>query len=133
MTELVVRIEEYDRDIQGSYDPDDRWDAPDQIYTFEGVYIQIKRKMDEYSTHELDNVSRGDYVYVITANYDSGSSFHRSYGHTCLVSIHKTEAEAMEMYEMWRERPGDSSRGYMPWMGYFEKLNHFDVHVVRVD
>lgn len=133
MTELIVRIEEYDEDIRGSWDPDDQWDAPDQQYRFEGVYVQVKRLTDQYSTHELEGVSRGDYVYVITANYDSGSSFHQSYGHTCLVSIHKTEEEAVSRYETWKEFPRGTGGEYMPWMGYFEKLNHFDMHVVRVD
>lgn len=131
MTELVVRIEEYDRDIPGSHDPDDRWDAPDQQYTFEGVYVQVKRKMDQYSTHELDDVQRGDNIYVVTANYDSGSSFHRSYGHTALAGVHKNGVDAVNHLD--RLRADENTDGYAAWSGYFERLNHFDMHVVRVD
>lgn len=131
MTKLVVHVEEYDRDIPGSWDPDDRWDAPDQQYTFAGVHAQVARKMDQYPTHELDDVERGNEIYVIVANYDSGSSFHRSYGHTAVAGVYKHAGDAISRLDTLNENP--KVDGYAEWLGYFERLNYFEMHVVRVD
>ncbi len=133
MTDLIVEIKEYSRDIEGSWDPEDEWDYPDQEYSFLGLRARIVRKLDEYKTHTLPDVRSGDQIFVITANYNSGCSFNTSYGHTAVAGVYASRGVARERYEVLKDNPEAGEDEYFPWQGYFETLNHFDIRSVIVE
>lgn len=97
----------------------------------DGVYFH--RHEVEYYEGEL---SIGDLVYVIIANYSSGDSFGRGYGTNLdICSIHKDEQTAHHNLAILRDSKINTIRlddYFKPWGGYFESLDSIEVYTMIV-
>jgi hypothetical protein len=69
-------------------------------------------------------------VHVVTVNYDTGDTFGRSCGHTCIESIYLSAAEAHKVASSIKD---GSYNGYKAWDGYFEQFNYTEVHSFRLN
>lgn len=144
MTKIVVSV---DTEVWQTRepDPDDSWDAGDTSGRVVGVRAWTARDWEQerryggYDSWDGDlDVSAGDYVYAVVADYESGSTFGRDGGHASVVDVFSDIetadacAEAAEQAQDYRfEFQGREY--YASWQGYFESLNEIRVWAVKVN
>lgn len=127
-----------DRWVTTESDPDDRWSADSHEETTSVHGIGLSRPQDEPDVVATFTPSEGDEVYLLSAVYGSGDSFHHDSGLFFAVAVFKTPvlAEfakaailAAREYPMvsFFEEDGSLRRLHSPWNGYFEVLERVDV------
>lgn len=130
-------------------DPDSEWDSGDTDGRVSDVTAFEDRSGKEHYSYgdslrkELD-VTLGDLVYAVVADYSSGSTFGRDGGHAKVLDVFATEEEANSLVEA-AKAPSASARSqdryrfthngtdyFRIWTGHFESLNSLDVWSVNV-
>ena len=69
-------------------------------------------------------------VWLVSVNYDTGSTFGRTLGLTCFVGVYDSEEEAEEVASAIAS---DQYRGYAAWKGYFDHYNFTEIEKFVVD
>jgi hypothetical protein len=100
---------------------------------------------DEYTEFSIDNISlirfsdiwrkeeilldwepkNGQTVYVLVVRYSSGNTFGNSFGNFHFVGVFKTEQEVLDHQKLINS---SNYEGYKPWVGYFERLEHYEIY-----
>lgn len=120
----------------GGYDPEDSWsrDSTDGTVDIRGA---VKVKEDGYDTLAIEkDVSVGDVVCLVWAQYSTGDSFGRDGGQYELLEVVADRAEAEGRKHHYENVKHDGTYGaegaYLPWFGYFESLDgiYVDAFVV---
>jgi hypothetical protein len=125
-------------------DPTDRWDAGCQDGRVVGVEARVTTtEVDtDYTFYGRGHESvvfgcdamEGETVFVVVADYTSGSTFGTSAGYFHVLEVTKSfekamglarAAEAVSKREF--EFEYDGARYYVPWTGYFEQLKEVRV------
>lgn len=125
-------------------DPEDEWDAGDEDGRVSWVSAEVcTEDADENYTFygqghmpvifNCDAVE-GDTVFVVVADYTSGSTFGTSAGYFHILTVTKSYEEAMELARTAEavtqsqfKFEHDGVEYYVPWTGYFERLNEVRV------
>jgi hypothetical protein len=128
-------------------DPEDSWDAGDYdgyVDSVEAFWVDRPADPIQWhgSTFEADGAVPGDRVYVVVADYASGSTFGTTAGSHEVLNVFKSGAAALglaqaaEQFTGAERAPGslatwefehDGQKYYASWLGYFENLR--DVRV----
>jgi hypothetical protein len=69
-----------------------------------------------------------DYLYLSVVRYSTGDSFGTTSGAWHIIGLSKSYDEAKEMLENALKDPN----GYKPWEGYFERLQSYELHKLRL-
>ena len=154
MARVVVTAETRTWDVRPP-DPNDSWDNGDTAGEVSNVVAFLEPAQVNYygSSHgkDLGDVSVGDTVYAVVADYESGCTFGRDGGHADVLDVFTDREEAKALVtaaltpdgerETWGGRK-EKSFGYSfehngqtyrrAWVGYFECLNSLDIWVCRI-
>lgn len=116
---------------------DERWsDRADQHTTLDvnNLYASEPKHLFFKDSIEVDpSVLDCSEVYLVVVRYQTGDTFGRSYGNFHFYSVRKTEEEAIKD-RLDCESPvkkGDYEN-YRPWDGYFERLEHVEIHKMKL-
>lgn len=60
--------------------------------------------------------------------YKDGDTFGNSYGHGHIEGVYLSEDKAQEIVESIREGTYNKKLGYVPWDGYFNRLESVNYH-----
>jgi len=110
--------------ITSNGDPDDKWsrDSTDGSVSIHGARIV---KTDAHDALTIDKeLSVGDVVFLVWAQYSSGDSFCQNGGNYELLELLTDSTEAFARKKHYEETKDYS----VPWTGYFEHLDF-----VRID
>jgi hypothetical protein len=128
-------------------DPTDSWDQGDTAGHVSNVFAFLDKSTGHYYGDSVSrdlNVTYGDTVYAVVADYESGSTFGRSGGHAQVLDVFTTEEDAAALLEAaqanpktdaYQEKYSFEHNGvtyHRAWVGYFESLNSLDVWDVVV-
>ncbi len=122
MTFLKIEVNTEKYNI-GGYDPDDSWsrDSYDGGAWVESVQLADKDGYNHWDT--IEDVSVGDFVWVVLAVYSTGDSFGKDGGQCEIFLVTKNREEAYAKKE-FLEQVEDYS---VPWFGYFESLQEIKI------
>lgn len=140
MTKVHVVLHEYEQFIEGSKDENDSWDRHDTQSGVEEIEVLLQEYHMWSEEFEIDDkIKRGQVVYVVLANYDTGDTFGRDYNKTKVVEVFTSADDAHNLVKIINNQRADySSDGkidrnynffyknkqyYKFWEGYFESLN----------
>lgn len=119
-------------------DPEDQWSADSHQESTSVHGIALSKPSQEPDVVATFTPSEGDEVYLLSAVYGTGDSFHHDSGLFFAVAVFKTPllAEfakaailAAREYPMvsFFEEDGSLRRLHSPWHGYFETLERVEV------
>jgi len=125
-------------------DPTDSWDAGDEDGRVSWVSAEVCTDgADEnytfYGQGRMPVVfdcdaTEGETVFVVVADYTSGSTFGTSAGYFHILTVTKSLEEAMELARAAEAVPRSQfefehagTKYYVPWTGYFERLQEVRV------
>lgn len=74
----------------------------------------------------------GDNMYLVVVRYSSGNTFGHSTGHAYVEGVYDTK-ESANLVAAMIEAESYSSKGYLPWQGYFESLEGVEIHNITVE
>lgn len=119
-----VQVETYSI---GGYDPEDSWsrDSTEGSCYVTGATIVEKDGYDTLGVEE--DISSGDTIYLVWAEYTTGDSFGRDAGNYELLEVFTDAQAACDRVAYW-ENISDYS---VPWIGHFESLD--GVHVTTLE
>jgi len=128
-------------------DPEDEWSRESTAATIESIEARlVERNEPSYRSKwrgldedfELD-VKRGDTVYAVIADYDTGDTFGRDGNQVSVVGCFKQEDRAKGLLNALRDAGPNAfstkfmgEEYYIGWNGYFEHLNDLDIHPLVV-
>lgn len=120
-----VQVETYNI---GGYDPEDSWsrDSTEGSCYVTGATIVEKDGYDTLGVEE--DISRGDTIYLVWAEYTTGDSFGSDGGNYELLEVFIDKQMAWDRVSYW-ENISDYS---VPWNGYFEYLDGVRVSALEV-
>lgn len=82
---------------------------------------------------DFDPKKHGDLdVYLVCVRYSSGDTFGQSYGHIHFEGVYKDKNQALAIQESIENGKYTKST-YLPWKGYFERLEDVEVHSFALD
>lgn len=116
-------------------DSNDSWDRGDTAGRVSNVTAFVDRNDGYYRGCSLAkdmDVQLGDTIYAVVADYEVGSTFGRSGGHSQVLDAFTTEEEAAALLEAAKADNGygftHNGQNYnRNWVGYFESLNELTV------
>lgn len=125
-------------------DPEDEWDAGDEDGRVSWVSAEVCTEgADEnytfYGRGHMPVVfdcdaAEGDTVFVVVADYTSGSTFGTSAGYFHILTVTKSYEEAVELARAAEavtqsqfEFEHNGIKYHVPWTGYFERLQEVRV------
>jgi hypothetical protein len=104
-----------------------------------------------------DAVKKGDDIFLLVVRYQTGGTFGLTHGCWEIIGAYKTEDEAKKLGAIIEEddrisklyerenrfktiklepppvrQYNGSNRGYLPWVGYFERLEDVEIHRMTV-
>lgn len=150
---MTVRIElhtsVYDTSVP---DPSDSWDRANTRTELNDVTAHFSdRSSDEsmrgYYGSETFDVEPDDhgFVYVVIARYSTGDTFGNDDGHARVMDVFNEIEKAEKLTEVLEgtvDQPSgnvsafsatfEEREYYLPWVGYFERLERIEVQAVRV-
>ena len=97
---------------------------PETLSTKAGSWVE---------TIEVDFVPEdyvGKDVYVVVVRYSSGDTFGNSNGHWHVEGAYTDKDKA---FEVEAQINNEKYEGYKPWVGYFEGLEHVEIHEFKLD
>jgi len=120
-----VQVETYSI---GGYDPEDSWsrDSTEGSCYVTGATIVEKDGYDTLGVEE--EISQGDTIYLVWAEYTTGDSFGRDGGNYELLEVFTDKQTACDRVTHWENITGYS----VPWNGYFECLDGVNVTTLEV-
>jgi len=136
MTDLYLTYEE--RSHGGDpIDPSDRWtDHEDEYVDFYPKQLYSSEdKVPGWLKETLYDVDaqQGDLVHLLVVRYTTGSTFGTSYGHWYIEGVYKDAKEATEIADKIRTGTyKQEGRTYLPWEGYFERLEDIQIYSLIV-
>lgn len=117
----------------GEPESDEKWcHHSDIIMTVEFLGV-TREKPDGFfpceSMEVSDEIYDAERIYLVIPRYYSGGTFGRTCGYWCVEGVFKTPEEAEALAKAIRGKNYNSkSRGYLPWVGYFEGLEDVEIH-----
>ncbi len=125
-------------------DPTDRWDAgcQDGRVTDVTARVTMDQADEDYSFYGRDHMpvvfdcdaTERDTVFVVVADYTSGSTFGTSAGYFHILRVTKDFNEAMDLARAAEAVPRsqfefeyNGTKYHVPWTGYFETLKEIRV------
>lgn len=81
---------------------------------------------------ELDCKELPKVVYVVLVRYSDGDTFGNSYGHGHIEGVYLSEDDAQKVVEAIRNDKYKSKETYVPWVGYFNRLESANYHPMVV-
>jgi hypothetical protein len=121
-------------------DPDDEWSRGE---TYTSTYITgllagdtvdiepLEIQTDDGGVYYFDG-SLGDAVYLVVIKYSTGNTFGRSGGHIALAGAFDSSDKAEQLAEAVRKSKVAGEYGYLPWVGYFERVEDVSVEKTRI-
>ncbi len=142
---VKVVVHGTDHEVDGSYDPSDRWDRPDTEFDYHGIDVFASEESDPnkissfYSDLFSLDALPGDEVFVVLCRYSTGDTFGNDGGRVNVMGVFATSdyAESVRSQLEAPESEGkpysssktysysktiDGVEYYIPWSGYFEHL-----------
>jgi len=130
--------------VDGSWDPEDKWDRPDTEMTFHGLEVGVTD--EKYPPYDAVEVGFGGLAHVVVCSYNSGDTFGSDHGRIQLMGAFQTEQEAESLIAAAKNLTGKVKGGittefnfnyegetyYRPWVGYFESLNDLTIETIMV-
>lgn len=120
-------------------DPDDRWSSREDTIVrvdFKKLYRQPPTHRFFYDAVDISNpdMLKLDSLYLAVVRYSTGDTFGHTTGAWYIVGVAPTNAIAQLMLDEATvlSKPGDYS-SYKPWEGYFERLEHTEIHKLDLE
>lgn len=150
MIQIIVHTQEHET---SEPDPDDSWDRADTAMEVTGVSAIKTANRVEIShrgyygndTFEVEPNENG-IVYAVIARYSTGDTFGHDAGRVQVMDVFDNNEDAAALTEALECSERDKSQSvvdfelkhggrdyYLPWVGYFERLENVDVHPLRVN
>jgi hypothetical protein len=113
-----------------------RWSSrKDTIIDFQLKEASLQEPSSWYKeSFEIECQKLPKTIYVVLVRYKDGDTFGNSYGHGYIEGVYLSEDRAQKVVEAIREDTyvGEGatkkSRGYIPWNGYFNRLESVNYH-----
>jgi len=149
MIQIIVETREYET---SEPDPEDSWDRADTAMEVVGVAaikvngrVEVRRGWYGNDTFDVEP-NEHDLVYAVIARYSAGDTFGRDTGRVQVMDVFDNNEDAAALTEALEGSEHDKSQAvvdfelkhggrdyYLPWVGYFERLENVDVHPLRVN
>lgn len=149
MIQIIVHTTEHET---SEADPSDPWDRPNTAVEVAGVSaIKTPQRVEVgyrgWHGNDTFDVEPNEYgvVYAVIARYSTGDTFGHDAGRVQVMDVFDNNEDAAALTEALEQSERDKSQDvvdfelkhgerdyYLPWLGYFERLENVDVHPLRV-
>jgi hypothetical protein len=110
----------------------DSWPSYEPEYITFNITSLLAVNPNKFGMHDISvdfdpQKFLGKLVYLVVVSYTTGSTFGDSSGNPHVEAAFPTRIEAEKVCDKIRKGKYESPRGYLPWVGYFERLDKVEI------